>query len=292
MKLQENHSIKRIHNPSQSEFLELWKQYQPFIINGVAENWNAYQKWANNYLVEVCGNNTVPVETYGQDFFEDYNYACQDYCHTKEMKFKEYIDVINGNNKDNHLSYYLAQVDFNKKFPQLNKDIVYPEYLSRKAKIVYLFFGFANKTSASSTCLHFDDAHNIFVQIRGRKRLLLFPPTDYLSFYPPLEDNKYSPTCSKVNPNNSDLESFPKFPWQEKKEVILEAGEILYIPPLWWHHVTAIDENISLTFWYPVNIKDFFSQKELFSVVRQIAPRVIPRLISSQITRWLKSKSN
>jgi hypothetical protein len=282
------HSIMRVKNPSKKDFLELYKQHQPFIINGVANHWDAYKKWSNDYLVEVCGNNAVPVETYTPSFFQDYNYALDNnFSSPPEMKFKDYIDIISRNQKDD-LSYYMAQVDFQKFFPDLTKDIIYPEYFTRKPMIILFWFGFSNKTSASVTGLHFDVFHNIFVQIRGRKRFLLFPPLDYLSFYPPLDSSLYSPGFSKVDPDNPDFESFPNFPWQEKREVTLEAGEILYLPPFWWHHVKAVDENISLSFWYLPNFNDFFVQQKTLSTFLKLAPYTIPHLIHSRIRRRLE----
>lgn len=282
----EKNSITRISNPSKQEFLNLWKQGQAFIINDVANQWDAYKNWSNSYLIDVCGNNLVPVEAYNQTFFQNYNFASLNYYHDrKQMKFQDYINIVDGNQQDDHISYYMAQVDFQKHFPELVKDIVYPEYFDKKPKIMYFFFGFSNTKSTSTTYLHFDDVHNIFVQIRGRKKFILFPPSNYLSFYPPIGENGYSPAWSKVNPVVTDLKSYPKFPWQDKIEVVLEAGEILYIPPLWWHHVTAIEENISLTFWYPPSIKDLFVQKGFLPTLWQIAPYVIPYQIRQNLKK-------
>ncbi|BAZ20869.1 transcription factor jumonji jmjC domain protein [Kalymmatonema gypsitolerans NIES-4073] len=285
--------ITRIHNPSKQEFLNLWKQGQAFIINGVANQWDAYKKWSNDYLISTCGDNLVPVEAYNQTFFQNSNFDYDNFHHLKEMKLKDYLDVVNGNQKDDNISYYMAQLDFNKYFPELIKDILPPKYFTKNLKIMYFFFGFSNKKSTSTTYLHFDDVHNIFAQIRGRKKFILYPPSNYLSFYPPIGDNGSSSAWttvawSKVNPAKPDLESYPKFPWQDKIEVILEAGEILYIPPLWWHHVTAIEENISLTFWYPPSIKDLIAQKGFLSTFLQIAPHVIPHLIKSEVKKKLK----
>lgn len=30
----------------------------------------------------------------------------------------------------------------------------------------------------------------------------------------------------------------------------LEAGEILYVPPFWFHQMEALTDNISVTWWY------------------------------------------
>jgi Cupin-like domain len=281
-----SNSITRITNPNQKEFERLWKQGKAFIIDDVASNWKACRNWSNDYLVSVCGHNQVPVETYPDNYFEGYNYARLDNDYYTTMTFGEYMDIVEGNKSDNRL-YYLSQVDMRNYFPQLMEDIVLPDFFKTEPRDINLFFGFKNKKYASTSKLHFDEIHNIFVQLRGRKRFVLFPHTDYLSFYPPLEDDDYSSMCSKVNPDELDLELFPKFPVHEKIEVILNPGEILYIPPFWWHHVTAIDENISLTFWYPPKVTDFWLQKGFLSALWQFAPHVIPRLLRSQGKRSL-----
>jgi hypothetical protein len=281
-----NNTTTRIYNPSKKQFSQLWKQGQPFIIDGVASNWKACKNWSNDYLVDVCGNNQVPVETYPENYFEGYGYAGLDNNYYTPMTFAEYMDIVEGKKNDDRL-YYLAQVDMRKYFPQLMEDIVLLDFFKKEPRDINLFFGFKKENYASTSRLHFDEVHNIFVQLRGRKRFYLFPQNNYLSFYPPLEDNNYSSTCSKVNPEHPDLELFPKFPVHEKIEVILNPGEILYIPPFWWHHVTALDENISLSFWYSPNITDFWSQKGVFSAFLQFAPHVIPRFIKSKGKRSL-----
>lgn len=285
-----NNSITRIYNPNKQEFLNLCKQGKPFIINDVANHWGAYKKWSNDYLTSVCGDNLIPVEAYNKAFFQDYNFAFADghYYHHEQIKFKDYLSEVNGNQKNDNISYYMVQVDFPKYFPELIKDIVCPEYFAKSPKVTNFFFGFSNEKSTSTTYLHFDDIHNVFVQIRGRKRFILFPPKNYLSFYPPIDDNRCSPTTSKVDPANPDLESYPNFPWEEKIDVVIEAGEILYIPPLWWHHVTALEENISLTFWYSPSIKDLIGQKGFLPTFLQVVPHVIPYLIKSEIRKKLK----
>ncbi|WP_414561753.1 MULTISPECIES: cupin-like domain-containing protein [unclassified Anabaena] len=280
-----NEEITRINNPSQQEFSQLWRQGKPFIIDGVASNWQACKNWSNDYLVDVCGQNQVPVERYPENYFEGYNYAKLENIRTT-MSFAEYVDIVEGKTNDKRL-YYLAQIDMYKYFPQLMEDIVFLDFFKKEPRDVNLFFGFKNKNHASISKLHFDDVHNIFVQVRGKKRFLLFPHTNYLAFYPPIEDDNYSSTCSKVNPDAPDLTSFPKFPLHNKIEVILNPGEILYIPPFWWHHVTALDENISLTFWYSPGIKDFLWQKGTLAAFLQFAPHVIPRFIRSQRKRNL-----
>ncbi|WP_138505864.1 cupin-like domain-containing protein [Nostoc sp. PA-18-2419] len=276
MLFENSNSILKIKNPSQKEFIEAWRQYQPFLIDGIVESWNACKDWSNDYLLKKCENNIIPVEFSPKSYLENYEYVLEKSYKQEEMKLKDYIDIISRNKKEINFEYYMAQLNFEKYFPQLTGDINYPKYFSIKP-LINFWFGSSGRT----TTLHFDLVHNIFAQIRGRKRILMFPPFNYLSLYPPLGESGTHAHFSKVNPINLDLELFPKFPWKDKIEVILQAEEMLYIPPGWWHHVTALDENISLSFWYDIKIKDFFLQKRLLSTSLNILPHYIFHSTSS-----------
>ncbi|MEH1807650.1 cupin-like domain-containing protein [Nostoc sp.] len=277
MKVKNSNSILRIKNPSKKEFVELWEQYQPFLIEDVAEYWNSCKNWSNDYLSKKCGEKIVPVSFFTKEYLDNSNYVLHEtYNNKKEMKLKDYVDIISENQKEIDLKYYMSELDFEKYLPELTGDITYPDYFNIKP-FIFFWFGSLGKT----TTLHFDQAHNIFTQIRGRKRILLFSPSNYLSFYPPLRESGTYANYSKVNPITPNLELFPRFPWQDQIEVILQPGEMLYIPPLWWHHVTGVDENISLSFWYDVKIKDFFRQKRFFSTILDILPNYARHSISS-----------
>nr|WP_322661335.1 cupin-like domain-containing protein [Dendronalium sp. ChiSLP03b]MDZ8206595.1 cupin-like domain-containing protein [Dendronalium sp. ChiSLP03b] len=288
MKAQAIDSISKIKKPSTKQFLEMWDKYQPFLIEDVVKHWEACNKWSNDYLIEQCGNNIVPIWFFKQGFLDNYKkFAYEDgSVPAKKMRYKDYIkdyieNKLNESKNNSDLKCYLSQVDFEEYFPEIIGDIIYPEYLNSKP-FVSLWHGFSSKDYTSASTLHFDRVHNIFAQVRGRKRILLFPPSNYLSFYPPLEKSIGIPEFSKVNPDVLNLELFPKFPWQEKIEIILQPGEMLYIPPFWWHHVTAVDENISLSFWYDIKIQDFFQQKKILSVFLNIAPHYLRHAISSK----------
>ncbi|MDM9379450.1 cupin-like domain-containing protein [Chlorogloeopsis sp. ULAP01] len=291
MQIQTSESILKLKNPSKQEFSNKWKNYKPFVIEGVAKHWDACHKWSNDYLVQQCGNNIVNIQFYAEDFFDNYRKFSYedgyDYIN-KDIPYKEYINnYVNKVNQNNNsdIRCYLPSAVFEKTFPELVADVTYPKYLNRKPLISF-WHGLSSKAFSSTTVLHFDGFHNLFVQIRGKKRILLFPPSNYLSFYPPLEDSLGLADYSKVDPNYPNLELFPRFPWQDKIEVILQPGEILYIPPYWWHHVTALEENISLSFFYDVIIQDYFQQKNLLSVFLKIAPYYLYHAISSPDGMW------
>ena len=285
MKTEAKKSIFKIKNPSTKQFLDIWKQYKPFLIEDVAENWDACKNWSNDYLIKRCGDKVISIWFFQKGFLDDYKKFAyfNGSSYEKKMQYKEYIkDVenrVHENNNNDDTGCYTYEIDFEDRFPELVGDVTYPKYLSRQPS-VNLWHGFSSKNFTSASTLHFDRIHNIYAQIRGKKRILLYPPSNYLSFYPPLEDSSGIGHNSKVNPDLLQLDLFPKFPWEERIEVILQPGEILYIPPFWWHHVTSVDENISLSFWYDLKIQDFFRQKNMLQTFLNIAPPYLRHAIS------------
>jgi len=107
----------------------------------------------------------------------------------------------------------------------------------RKVLEVNLWSGSNNIT----TPLHYDVTHNFYVQIRGRKRFVLFPPKDWRKLYlfPRVHPSSRSSQIAAQMPD-VDTKSFPDFEGAQPYEVVLEAGDVLFIPAYWFHQPTAI----------------------------------------------------
>eukprot|EP00049_Salpingoeca_infusionum_P007797 m.126268 g.126268 ORF g.126268 m.126268 type:complete len:832 (-) comp13825_c0_seq1:10-2505(-) len=102
-------------------------------------------------------------------------------------------------------------------------------------------------TGGSVTHTHFDQDYNVFVQLAGSKRFTFFPPSasKMLSPFPRIHPLWHK---SKVDFDNPDLSQFPFYSHAEGFTVEVEAGDLLYIPPYYWHHVeTTSPFSISLS---------------------------------------------
>lgn len=56
---------------------------------------------------------------------------------------------------------------------------------------------------------------------------------------------------SQVDAANPDLSLYPKFAdVMPLLECELERGEMLYIPPLFWHHIESLSVSFSVSFWW------------------------------------------
>jgi Cupin-like domain len=98
----------------------------------------------------------------------------------------------------------------------------------------------------SGTQAHYDTPANMFVQVHGRKRFRLWAPADVgaLHVYP---DAHPLARKSQVDLEHVDFDRFPLVrELSEPHEVILDEGDVLYIPPFFVHHVEPLGVAVSL----------------------------------------------
>lgn len=104
---------------------------------------------------------------------------------------------------------------------------------------------------ALRTQTHNDRDHNLACVIAGRRRFVMFPPAQVANLYIGPLDNP--PPLSLVDPEAPDFERFPRFRAALAAACVayLEAGDALFVPKYWWHHVTSLDPyNAMVNYWW------------------------------------------
>ena len=104
------------------------------------------------------------------------------------------------------------------------------------------------------TPAHFDEYHNIACVACGRRQFRLFPPEQIGNLYiGPLD---FAPTGAAISMARLDRPDDPRFPKLKEalahaQEAVLEPGDAIYIPPLWWHHVASLERlNALVNYWW------------------------------------------
>jgi oxalate decarboxylase/phosphoglucose isomerase-like protein (cupin superfamily) len=113
-----------------------------------------------------------------------------------------------------------------------------------KHRLTTVWFG----PSGATTQAHYDVHDNFYAQLYGRKRFILFPPEQYRELY--LNGFLHSGAQqSQVDLEHPDYERFPRFKDVAALDAVIEAGDVLYLPSLWFHHVIALDLSFSVSIW-------------------------------------------
>ena len=121
----------------------------------------------------------------------------------------------------------------------------------------------------SVSSLHKDPYENIYAVVTGQKRFRLLPPTSQPFLHEQLykqavynkgEEWEVKPLDEDSIPwipvdlGDMDLKKFPKLQHVRPITVTVSAGELLYLPALWYHQVEQEDDQvgrcIAVNYWY------------------------------------------
>ncbi len=101
--------------------------------------------------------------------------------------------------------------------------------------------------------LHHDYYANVMCMVNGRKRVIMLPAGHFADVYcRPLDRSPANTPASAAKILDLRPGTFPRlqtFLDRESRCVELEAGEILYIPANWWHHVESHGFNVMINRW-------------------------------------------
>jgi hypothetical protein len=109
---------------------------------------------------------------------------------------------------------------------------------------------------------HYDTQHNMFIQVQGSKRFLLFPPATNLYSYPHIHRSYRQSQVHLEMDRATTANATSKhttFPLVHPSnvsayEVVLAPGDVLYIPPYWQHRVESLTLSLSLSILSPARL--------------------------------------
>jgi len=159
-------SVPRHRAPSAQAFHdELVLGDRPAIITGVASRWPAVARWSHAYLRKHVGDARVDVGPR-----RDHGTLRADR-ELAEVELATLLEQISSGD-DRALSYarQFALLDL----PRLAADVRPLPYFDPRHAVTQAWVG----PAGTVTHLHWDPAHNLFAQIRGRKRVILVAPAD------------------------------------------------------------------------------------------------------------------
>lgn len=228
---------------------------QPFILTGKMEGWKALENWSPSYFKSKFPDVRLRACVDLPDTAVPSLHPWRD--HLKTLRVDEFVDLMETSERP----CYLDSAGIHH-FPGEESSVDYSDVIWKDGgrSLVLLWIGSAKTHSG----LHFDRYNNFFGQVYGRKVVNLISPEDskYLYQFPDVVQK------SHVDPENPDLERFPKFAETTVYEGVLEPGEMLFIPNLWWHSLRSLDQSISINHWFEQDA----GIKQLLPMVKSAGP--------------------
>ncbi|MDJ0812246.1 MAG: cupin-like domain-containing protein [Woeseiaceae bacterium] len=130
-------------------------------------------------------------------------------------------------------------------------------------------------SNRSIVATHFDNNHNIAAVVCGSRRFTVFPPEQLSNLYlGPLLKTPGGTPISTVDLREPDFDRFPRFreALESAQETVLEPGDAVYIPILWWHGVESLEPlNILANYWWddalPANHKPILALMHTIAIM-------------------------
>lgn len=135
----------------------------------------------------------------------------------------------------------------------LGRDILIPDYCALRRSedddedediAVNAWFGPKGTVSP----LHFDPKDNLLCQAVGAKYLRLYAPEESDKLYP-VEGLLSNTSQVQVHLPETHAQ-FPEFRRAKYVECVLKEGEMLFLPPRYWHFVESLSTSFSVSFWW------------------------------------------
>jgi hypothetical protein len=202
----------------------------PFLVTGVVKRWPLCAL-APDALRERYGH--VPVRARVGDYVAT---AFAPDRAMRDMSLREYLDLSAA--PPDGLPPYVGNLELR----ELNAMCHWPAYFDKMGPPRF-WLGPARTV----TPLHCDYDDNIFAQIWGSKRIFLAPPHHDEFLY----TREANPVLfgSPFDPEAPDFDAFPLARQAAIVEVVVEPGDMLYVPAGWYHQVRALTFSLSSNRW-------------------------------------------
>jgi hypothetical protein len=219
------------------EFYRDYVNKRPVVMKGALAGLPCVSKWSIPYIASLAPDLQLRLKT--GDLAQG---------ETVSQSLSEYSDFIadldSGRISTAGPPPYAHDLPFFSMIPGLREDMTpFPGHLLPRffRKQWWVFPQFFVGPADSMTPLHFDtlQTHNMFFQVHGSKRFLIVDPADRKHCY------TFNWRWSHVDAENPDYDRHPLYRNARVRECVVEAGDMLYIPPGGLHHVRSLSPSIS-----------------------------------------------
>ncbi|MFT6982578.1 MAG: hypothetical protein ACJAUD_001345 [Crocinitomicaceae bacterium] len=239
--------VERLTDCSYEDFMNNYvKKGIPVILDGAAQDWKCTNEWSLQYFKDLHGDDKI--------IFMDHEDIAKGY---EDTTLGEVIDDIQGG-KGKYYRFYPLLTEH----PEHLLDFDYEWMRKRKhprsfGEAFHVFISGKN----GFTPLHNASSQNLFIQIHGEKKWMLYP-NDYACVVDPAPArNMYRSAPIRngkdFNPFENNFIDYPLFEYVDHYSVHLKAGDVFYNPPYMWHAVQNPTDSIGVGYRYFTPLKSY-----------------------------------
>jgi hypothetical protein len=247
-------SSRPVPTASDAFDFEQWRRAPtgPVILKGTLADWPLSQELRSrhsdaerlDYLSSEFGENMVghtrvpasdPFMGYDDNGVQNFKYApasstLREFCAQMRTALEDpRSDILYARGGANSVRTW-------RKFPQAIRPLQFLRGMKPNGEGIWL------GTGRHISYMHQDAHFNFLAMVMGVKRVLLYPLEAIGDLYPtPFYGGIAGTTSSFVRPRAPDSKKFPRFADAAKQArvAVLEEGDLLCLPPCWWHYVEA-----------------------------------------------------
>lgn len=227
-------AVKHCHMRTRNDFEAMIRYNEPRVMKDL-DYGPCVQRWSLNYLKQAIASDRVVVVH--DSVKPRMNFQLRDFVY-KSMSWPQFLEKLSDRGTHLYLRTLAADnpsstpANVWSDFPELGKDFVIPSPLEDMKGSIHS--APLRLSSDINMWLHYDVMANVLFQVRGLKRMVLFPPEDILKLQFPAGS-----TSSKLELFNNSVpgkeHEFGIPSGTHPLVVLLRPGDALYIPPLWSH---------------------------------------------------------
>jgi len=209
---------------------------RPVIYRNAAGHWNSTRTWSFDFFSEKYGDRQI--DLYYTAGLTDPRAPTT----SEQISLSSFIGQI----RQGSLKYLkLSNLVNNEKVLQEALDLKWLQRFKRKTSFGETFYTFMGG-KGTVTPLHDEFPCNLYVQIYGVKKWVIYPPEDRVFLDARTERRPYF--FSDVCPDNIGDPKHPLQQYANKTEIILHPGDVLWVPPFVWHYVENITDSIGVAY--------------------------------------------
>ncbi len=229
---------------------------QPFIVRGLVAGWPLVQagrkssRDARDYLLRRRRDTKFVVsvgdpEAEGRLFYNSEMGMNFRMVKTRLPEIFAQIDALEG--RPDAPVIYLASINMHEFFNGLHEENHVD--LGERQASASIWMGTRTRIAA-----HNDFPDNLACVAVGRRCFTLFPRAQFRNLYlGPVDNTPAGRAISMVDFHAPDFERFPRFreALDHAQVAELDAGDAVFIPAMWWHHVEGLsDFNVLVNYWW------------------------------------------